>query len=258
MHDTDKDGIKPFNANSSPRRRGATPLKRPENGMFRPGSNFTEFVFTETGDTNAKTEAGAELGGFGAVLKLKQAASDAARGRDHDGVPWHVPRSPVSTTWPSGRRTKLLFVEDAGDKLHGQRNALDSGYVIDLTADYSKPDAMPVRFLAEGRDASATIDAGLSGLEDTGYQNEGDNEITGIHVSDGDASAGGLLGAKVPTPFDGGWRVFYTQQHGDNMTWELIRKPAADEDGKSVTSQLRGSRFDGPSPGHGGARGYVV
>jgi hypothetical protein len=27
-----------------------------------------------------------------------------------------------------------------------------------------------------------------------------------------------LLGAKVPLPFRDGWRVFYTQQHGDNVT----------------------------------------
>ncbi len=225
VHDTDTDGIKPFAANAIAKAKGASPLKRPENGMFRPGTNFTEFVFTETGDTNAKTEAGAEYGGFGAVLKLKQAAPDASEGE----IVMVFRGSPAVTGldnmafWSADEG---LFTEDAGDKLHGQRNALDSGYVIDLTADYSKPDAMPVRFLAEGRDTSATIDAGLSGLEDTDYQNEGDNEITGIHVSDGDASVEGLLGVKMPTPFEGGWRVFYTQQHGDNTTWELMKKPA--------------------------------
>jgi hypothetical protein len=117
-----------------------------------------------------------------------------------------------------------LFVEDAGDGLHSQRKAFDSGYVIDLAADYSKEGADPVRFLAEGRDPLATIDSGLLALEDTGFQNDGDNEITGIHVSDGDATVDGLLGAKVPTPFENGWRVFYTQQHGENTTWEVLKK----------------------------------
>jgi len=75
---------------------------------------------------------------------------------------------------------------------------------------------LPVRFLAEGRDASATLDSATSGL------GGGDNEITGIHVSNGNASVWGLLGSQTPTPFKNGWRVFWTQQHGDNNTWEIV------------------------------------
>lgn len=108
-------------------------------------------------------------------------------------------------------------MEDAGDTLHTQRNALGSGYVFDVTADYGNPLNQPLRFLAEGRDASATLDSATSGLSANA-----DNEITGIHVSDGDPSVFGLLGNKVPTPFRNGWRVFWTQQHGDNNTWEIV------------------------------------
>ncbi len=39
----------------------------------------------------------------------------------------------------------------------------------------------------------------------------------------GDPTIFGVLGAKPPTPFRSGWRVFYTQQHGDNTTWEIGR-----------------------------------
>ena len=47
-------------------------------------------------------------------------------------------------------------------------------------------------------------------------------------MSNGDPSAAGLLGAGVPKPFKGGaWRVFYTQQHGDNFTWEILASPTA-------------------------------
>ena len=67
----------------------------------------------------------------------------------------------------------------------------------------------------------------------TGFQNEGDNEITGFHISDGDASVKGLIGTQTPTPFKHGWRVFYTQQHGDNNTWEIL--PAG---GKGVIGKL--------------------
>jgi hypothetical protein len=59
----------------------------------------------------------------------------------------------------------------------------------------------------------------------TGFQNDGDNEITGFYVSNGDPSTGGILGALNPKQFKAGWRVFYTQQHGDNFTWEIL--PAA-------------------------------
>jgi hypothetical protein len=63
-----------------------------------------------------------------------------------------------------------------------------------------------------------------------GYgKNDGDNEITGAHISDGDPSASGLLGAKVPKLFQKGWRFFYTQQHGDNPTFEVIPTPRAAE-----------------------------
>jgi hypothetical protein len=118
-------------------------------------------------------------------------------------------------------------VEDAGDTLHTQRNALDSAYLFDLNTDYSTG-KQPVRIIAEGRDASATIDSGFSGM--TGFQNEGDNEISRFHISDGDASVRGLIGTQRPTPFDHGWRVFYTQQHGDNITWEIL--PAGHGDGE--------------------------
>ena len=53
-------------------------------------------------------------------------------------------------------------------------------------------------------------------------RNEGDNEITGIHVSDGDPSVHGILGARLPNLWHDGWRWFYTQQHGDNPTYEVL------------------------------------
>jgi hypothetical protein len=117
-------------------------------------------------------------------------------------------------------KDQVLVVEDAGDALHQQRNALDSGYVIDVHNGQTA--RTPIRWLAEGRDASATYDA----ISSPGY-NDGDNEITGIHTSDGDPSVGGILWAKVPTPFTNGWRAFWTQQHGDNVTWELTSASAA-------------------------------
>jgi hypothetical protein len=224
IHDTAVQGSSPYDANAAARAAGGTPFKRPENGQFRPGTNFSEFVFDATGDTNALTEAGSEFGGFGAIFRL-QLAGDA-------GLLSMVYRSDVAHSgldncgfWDQNR---VVFVEDAGDTLHAQRNALDSAYLFDLNADYGNPSNKPIRILAEGRDAPATLDSQFSGLP--GFQNDGDNEITGWHESDGDPTVNGLLGAKIPTPFRAGWRLFFTQQHGDNNTWEILRKDKSGSD----------------------------
>jgi secreted PhoX family phosphatase len=219
VHDTAKDGMTPFKANDMAKKAGASPLKRPENGVFRPGTDFKEFYFTETGDTNLSTEAKAEFGGFGAIYKVVQEQPSASAGSIsmfYRGDDKHSGFDNIQFA----SADDLFIVEDAGDKLHGQRNHLDNGYVLNMGKDYSKGEE-PVRFMAEGRDASATIDSGLGAVKDNGFQNSGDNEITGIHVSDGDATVAGVLGAKVPNLADKAWRVFYTQQHGENRLYAL-------------------------------------
>ena len=220
VHDTDVQGNTPFDANALARAAGGTPFKRPENGVFRPGTRFGEFFFTETGDTNANTQAGSAFGGFGGLFKLSQRSPADNQGK--------LSLFYLSDVAHSGfdniqflTEDQLVVVEDAGDGLHTQRNALDSAFAFDTGADYGNPANQPVRFLAQGRDASATIDSGLVGSP--GFKNDGDNEITGFHVSDGDPSQNGILGAKKPRPFKDGWRVFYTQQHGDNVTYEIVR-----------------------------------
>ena len=222
IHDTDVDGTTPFDANAAAKAKLGTPFKRPENGQFHPGSRFKEFFFDETGDTDSRTEAAAAFGGFGSVFKLTQKNPSAATGTLTLFYLSDIVHSGFDNT-AFLTKNQIVFVEDAGDTLHTQRNALDSAYVLDVTTDYSKPANQPIRILAEGRDASATIDSGFSGL--TGFQNEGDNEITGFHVSNGDPSTGGILGAQSPKPFKNGWRVFYTQQHGENYTWEILPGP---------------------------------
>jgi hypothetical protein len=39
-----------------------------------------------------------------------------------------------------------------------------------------------------------------------------------------------LPGAKRPKPFHAGWRLFNTQQHGDNYTWEILSKSTDDNE----------------------------
>jgi hypothetical protein len=225
IHDTAVNGNTPFNANDAAKAAGGTPFKRPENGVFRPGSHFREFFFDETGDTNATSPENGTGGGWTSLFRLVQHSADADEGQI---TLFFQSKSAAvagldNVTFLS--RDKLLAVEDAGDGLHTQRKALDSGFVFDVDADYSGG-AQPIRFLAEGRDVSATLDSANGGFG----KNEGDNEITGIHVSDGDPSVNGILGAKVPRFGHDGWRMFWTQQHGDNVTWEVTPAKHGDND----------------------------
>jgi hypothetical protein len=219
VHDTHVDTSgQPFDANALAKAASATPFKRPENGVFRPGTGFREFFFDATGDTNATSDANADFGGWGAAFKLTQTSPTADRGRlslFYKNDQAHSCFDNVTFIDPD----HIAFVEDCGETLHVQRNALDSAYLLDVRVNYARG-AQPVRFIAEGRDPSATLDSMLL-AEGKGFQNDGDNEITGIHMSDGDASVGGILGAKIPTPFRHGWRLFWTAQHGDNVTWEI-------------------------------------
>jgi hypothetical protein len=81
IHDTAVDGHDPFNANVKAKAANGTPFKRPENGLFRPGSKFKEFYFDETGDTNATSVENDCCGGWTAVLKLTQHDPSAATGK---------------------------------------------------------------------------------------------------------------------------------------------------------------------------------
>ena len=217
IHDTAIQGNVPFNANAAAKTALGTPFKRPENGQFRPGTNFSEFIFDTTGDTNALTEAGSTFGGFGALFRLRLFGDSGILSLLYNSDVAHSGFDNCAF-WDANR---IVFVEDAGDTLHTQRNALDSAFLFDLNVDYSNPANQPVRILAEGRDASATIDSQFGGKP--GFQNDGDNEITGWHQSDGDPTVNGSLGAKIPKPFRDGWRLFFTQQHGDNNTWEILK-----------------------------------
>ncbi len=219
IHDTAVDGTAPFNANTAAKAANGTPFKRPENGQFLPDSKFKIFFFDETGDTDATSVENACCGGWTGVFKLTQADPSATTGKltlFYKGDAAHAGFDNVAFF----TKSEISFVEDAGDTLHTQRNALDSGFLLDVNADYSNPANVPLRWLAEGRDASATLDADNGGFG----KNEGDNEITGIHVSNGDTSKDGILGAKSPDAFKGDWRVFYTQQHGDNPTYEVTKQ----------------------------------
>lgn len=228
VHDTAIDGTGTFNANLAAKTAGGTPFKRPENGQFRPTSGFTEFLFTETGDTSASSGAngpsGSSFGGWGGLLRLTQADPSAGRGTLRPFFLGDIAHTGLDNITYLDKND-VIAVEDAGDGLHASRNALDSAYLFPYGRNGQA--AVPIRFIGQGRDPSATLDAGNAGFG----KNEGDNELTGIHLSDGDPSVRGLIGTSNPD-FDRGshdssdvWRFFYTQQHGDNPTYEIFANP---------------------------------
>src|SRR5262249_12558813 len=142
IHDT-ATSTAPFDANALAKAASATPFKRPANGQFRPGSRFTEFFFDETGDKNVLTDAAA-FGGLGSIMKLTQSSPSATTGTLRLFYLGDVAHTGLDNCafWSDH---EIVFVEDAGDTVHTQRNALDSAYLFDTNLDYGNPSNQPVR-----------------------------------------------------------------------------------------------------------------
>jgi hypothetical protein len=68
IHDTAVHGTSPFNSITLAKAAHATPFKRPENGQFRPGSNFTEFYFDETATRTTAPRPARLMAGSGAFI----------------------------------------------------------------------------------------------------------------------------------------------------------------------------------------------
>ncbi len=220
IHDTAVDGDRAVRRQRT--RQGRRTRRRssdPRTAPFRPGSDFTKFFFDETGDTNATSVENDTARRLGLDLRahperperqhrhaaLFYKGDEAHSGLDNVDLPLAQPRSPSSRTratrcTPSATRS----------------TPASSGT---STPDYSNPANQPVRWLAEGRDASATLDSANGGFG----TNDGDNEITGVHVSDGDPRPERHpRRRRSRTSNSDGWRWFYTQQHGDNHTYEVL------------------------------------
>jgi len=227
VHDTATDGTAEFDANAKAKAAGATPFKRPENLQFLPGSGFNTFFFDPTGDTNASAgnqPALAARGAWGSIFRVDFDGDedDDRFDFDDDSKTGKISIFVLGDQFHSSFDNLafvdthiLLAAEDRGDTLHKQLNLLDSVWAYDVR----KPNAEPVRFLALGWDIASEIDAAFLDANTVGFQNDGDNEPTGVHVSDGDPSVNGLLG-KPTNPDER--RIFFTQQHGENRVWEVL------------------------------------
>jgi Bacterial protein of unknown function (DUF839) len=233
IHDTGVDGTAPFDANAAAKAKGATPFKRPENGKFVPDTDFKSFVFDETGDTDntggtyvspVDGAKASDRGAWGALLRIswpKSSSSDTVNVRTIvNGDPQHASFDNMAFL----DKNTLLVAEDRGDTLHKQLNFLDSLWSFDLRKSLGSINANAKRLEAQGRDAESFADVQKKeATPPVPDQNDGDNEVTGIHVSDGATSIGGILGTDDPA-WTKGTRIFVTQQHGENITFELTKK----------------------------------
>jgi secreted PhoX family phosphatase len=213
VHDTAVDGTASFDANAAAKTAGATPFKRPENAQFLPGSGFRTFFFCPTGDTNADSGNQPDLaarGVWGSIFRVDLNAS-RNNGRISVFVVGDADHSSFDNLAFPDKNT-LLATEDRGDGLHTQLSKLDSVWAFFLNGARAK------RFVALGRDPASELDTTLTGMP--GFQNEGDNEPTGLHVSNGSTSVEGLLGTSASLEHA---RAFLTRQHGENEVWEIVK-----------------------------------
>jgi len=215
------DGTASFNANAAAKAAGATPFKRPENAQFLPGSGFRTFFFDPTGDTNSNSGDQPDLAARGAWGSIFRVDLNGIRnaGKIAIFVLGDAEHSSFDNLTFADHKT-LLAAGDRGDGLHRQLNTLDSvwTFLVDGSA--------PKRFIALGRDPASEPDAAFLDASTPGFQNEGDNEPTGLHVSTGSTSLEGLPGTldNLEHP-----RAFLTRQHGQNEVWEIVKTRRGDD-----------------------------
>ena len=201
-----------FDANAAAKAASATPFKRPENMAWLPGSDFQTFFFDPTGDTDSVAGENPFLqarGSYGSIFRVDLRTDDDRDDRrgsapTDDGrislffLGDHEHNSFDNLTFINDRQ--LLAAEDRGDTLHTQLNTLDSVWAFNVNNGKS------IRFIALGRDATSIVHGE-------------DNEPTGVYVSNGSNQKAGLQGTEES--LDGAVRGFFTQQHGDNNTFEF-------------------------------------
>ena len=208
IHDTAVDGTGAFDANARAKAAGATPFKRPENAQFQPNSHFQTFFFTTTGDTDNRAGIQPELAARGSWCGLFRVDLDASRDTGHISlvVLGDADHAAFDNITFVDSKDTVLLAEDRGDTLHDQLNKLDSIWAYRLK-DSDPTKNVVSRFLALGQD----IVAAVPGQED--------NEPTGVHMSEGDATIEGLIGTKAFKRERA--MLFFTQQHGENNLFEV-------------------------------------
>jgi len=215
VHDTAVDGTVSFDANSAAKTALATPLKRPENAAFFPGSQFLTFFVTVTGDTDSASgivPALAKRGAWGSIFRV-----DLNADREAGSISLFVLGDSAHNSFDNitfADRTQLLTTEDRGNTLHSELSTLDSVWAYSINGS-----STGLRFVALGRDTTSEVEGE-------------DNEPTGVFVSSGGIHKQNMLGTGASLV---NARGFLTQQHGNNVLFEVVKSESASHASGSST-----------------------
>ena len=214
---------RPSTPTRSPRRITRRRSSGPRTAQFRPGKQFKEFFFDATGDTDAATQAGSAVRRLRRRLQADAIEPVRRQRRPHALLPRrHRPHGP--------RQRRVL---GQGPRRRSSRTAATvcTPRTMPSTPPGSSTCGPTTRTRTTSPSASSRSAAtrpprstprSRRARRATVSRTRATTRSPGIHVSDGDPGIHGILGDREPHPFHGGWRIFYTQQHGDNFTWEIL------------------------------------
>ena len=186
-------------------------------------------MFAETGDTEHDRR---RLPGRGRARRLGRAAAR----RHAEGRRRHRDGQGARRRRPGARLVRQRHLPRQEDRPARPRTAARRCTSSSTPSTRSGPSTSPGHWtrstptpsalIAQGRDPEATGDIAIKEPAPPTplTHNDGDNELTGIHVSDGSTGFDGILGAERPrTPARcSPWRIFVTGQHGANITYEIV------------------------------------
>ena len=206
----------PFNANDAGQgdeRHAVQASRRTASSVPAPG--FRDFDFTETGDTSS---ASTLPGRYGAVFH--QLTRFAGR-EGHPLTPFFIGNKTHTGLDNIQFPPHDQLARGRGRRRHSARPAERARLRLGVRPRRRLRRGRPPRWLAEGRDSSATrrhstarASAKRRRQRDHRYpRSNGDNRS-------------GVPAPRSRTLTDKHWRWFYTQQHGDNLTYELLYENA--------------------------------
>ena len=184
VHDDTTDGMATFDANAIARRVGPSPFKRPRtacSGLARTSAEVR---------VHRDRRHQRVVGGGRRWVTTERSTSSASPAR-------RVARHALSMVYRETRCTRFDNVSFSSFNGAGGRTPVTRSTRSEMRSTRCGRSATDVNYGARRPAPKAgavrrpgrighTIDSGFSRMD--GYQNEGDNEVTGIHVSDGDAS----------------------------------------------------------------------
>ena len=204
-----------------------------------PGHAPRGVLFTETGDTNATSAENPTAGGWGSLFKLGQSSPSSATGK----LSVFFKGSQTVTGLDNSRSLARPADRRRGCRRHAARAAQRTRLRLRVgrTLDYSNPQNVPVRWLAEGRDGRRHSTPPTAGSARTTATTRSPEQ----RLATATRATQGVLGARSRRWGDGSWRWFYTQRrrqphYGSCRTGATARRSSPTRGLRSVCRPVRG------------------